>query len=781
MIENNAHTTTSELPTYLNTRFEFNNNKNLYHLLNANPSSVEDLNSDGKKVLGSLFPQAHDPILLANQDGGIIPASAPASPQADSISELLKQAAATAYCRPALRALGSGLPADDTILMKALNQAADRRDAKAFTHLYLAAQYAERRVAAKVLEMGAALLPDTMMVLRTAPRLEGDVAHSIAVAVRSGGMSHSSVSIALVTGWHYYIRCDVAVPPDFLALTRKFCREAVRMDLRYIRFQLETIALLSGDSVVANILNFGAGDDDASRCILEPARKNDTGAGWDESIPRRPEESTLGGGATLKRAIPKAGRNDPCPCGSGKKFKQCCAGVISTGDQYEVDGVTISAATSHPELILTLQQIRKMRSHELYVLDPKLLSYGLAEEMAIRLTLFREFSRAIEVMKAIGREEFSVKSIALIAYHFSEAREVEALRWILDWAPGTVNVSFEMEVLLAAPEERIHLLRQRASYAFEAERTGDPVSAQLLFSDLGFAAIRTDPAIGIVIARGVLPVCNRANQSMLIRDIENARDILGLDDNEPGYDIVDATTKASLDEARHAIDIEKVRTETASQVAKSDAEVRLLTAQIDSLQATLKEQVDADERARNLPQKKSTARAAATVPPESADTRELRDQLRRLKDNLKTEHEEHNRAKRNLQSAEEEIRRLTRAKPENPAPVQPADRNQDADESLSDAVKRQRQPLRIPEYGPAFRESLRQLPRQASDAAIRMTGRLATGDPSAWNTVKQLRQRPGTLSARVAGHYRLLFSIGPRDTLLLVDFIHRRDLDRWLD
>jgi len=24
------------------------------------------------------------------------------------------------------------------------------------------------------------------------------------------------------------------------------------------------------------------------------------------------------------RAAPKIGRNDPCPCGSGKKFKKCC-------------------------------------------------------------------------------------------------------------------------------------------------------------------------------------------------------------------------------------------------------------------------------------------------------------------------------------------------------------------------------------------------------------------------------------------------------------------------
>jgi len=27
--------------------------------------------------------------------------------------------------------------------------------------------------------------------------------------------------------------------------------------------------------------------------------------------------------ATVVRAYPKVGRNDPCPCGSGKKYKYC--------------------------------------------------------------------------------------------------------------------------------------------------------------------------------------------------------------------------------------------------------------------------------------------------------------------------------------------------------------------------------------------------------------------------------------------------------------------------
>lgn len=30
------------------------------------------------------------------------------------------------------------------------------------------------------------------------------------------------------------------------------------------------------------------------------------------------------GPAPVKSAEPKVGRNEPCPCGSGKKFKHCC-------------------------------------------------------------------------------------------------------------------------------------------------------------------------------------------------------------------------------------------------------------------------------------------------------------------------------------------------------------------------------------------------------------------------------------------------------------------------
>ena len=35
------------------------------------------------------------------------------------------------------------------------------------------------------------------------------------------------------------------------------------------------------------------------------------------------EVETVVDAATVRATVPRVGRNEPCPCGSGKKFKQC--------------------------------------------------------------------------------------------------------------------------------------------------------------------------------------------------------------------------------------------------------------------------------------------------------------------------------------------------------------------------------------------------------------------------------------------------------------------------
>ncbi len=39
-------------------------------------------------------------------------------------------------------------------------------------------------------------------------------------------------------------------------------------------------------------------------------------------------DAAAGKGQTLRGPETKLGRNDPCPCGSGKKFKKCCMGLL---------------------------------------------------------------------------------------------------------------------------------------------------------------------------------------------------------------------------------------------------------------------------------------------------------------------------------------------------------------------------------------------------------------------------------------------------------------------
>ena len=44
------------------------------------------------------------------------------------------------------------------------------------------------------------------------------------------------------------------------------------------------------------------------------------GRGGEEVVEEAIEKTT----APIRRDVPKVGRNEPCPCGSGKKYKNCC-------------------------------------------------------------------------------------------------------------------------------------------------------------------------------------------------------------------------------------------------------------------------------------------------------------------------------------------------------------------------------------------------------------------------------------------------------------------------
>jgi len=58
------------------------------------------------------------------------------------------------------------------------------------------------------------------------------------------------------------------------------------------------------------------------QCFQERERENERDRDREEEL-REPISGEYGT-APLRRTAPKIGRNEPCPCRSGKKFKKCC-------------------------------------------------------------------------------------------------------------------------------------------------------------------------------------------------------------------------------------------------------------------------------------------------------------------------------------------------------------------------------------------------------------------------------------------------------------------------
>ena len=86
-------------------------------------------------------------------------------------------------------------------------------------------------------------------------------------------------------------------------------------------------------------------------------------------------EAVIGTGQTIRRPVPKVGRNEPCPCGSGKKYKKCCINKDQEQlrDASHYQGLTRTQVLRSPELAPDNEIFMEMRSYHIKKIDPKQL------------------------------------------------------------------------------------------------------------------------------------------------------------------------------------------------------------------------------------------------------------------------------------------------------------------------------------------------------------------------------------------------------------------------
>jgi hypothetical protein len=148
--------------------------------------------------------------------------------------------------------------------------------------------------------------------------------------MRQAGVRYEDESDDLLT-WAVDIVAELGPAPLIEQIRAWFAEGLIDPQVRGLS-AFERLAGKSADACLdkARQSNFNRYVDDAVAgmewwaCFQEEPGEPDDPAWLDRAMPAVGGQHLIHGEGTFKRDIPKVGRNDSCPCGSGKKFKKCC-------------------------------------------------------------------------------------------------------------------------------------------------------------------------------------------------------------------------------------------------------------------------------------------------------------------------------------------------------------------------------------------------------------------------------------------------------------------------
>ena len=160
-----------------------------------------------------------------------------------------------------------------------------------------------------------------------------------------------------------------------------------------------------------------------------------------KALPEEKPPVVIGGDYTVRRPIPKIGRNAPCHCGSGKKYKKCCfekdQQLLRDASPYE--GITMTQLRSMPSLVDDADMIREMRAYELKKLKPVKLNAEQLFQAYLRADHFgmREFAydMLLELKDRPGREDFALEHMEDLLDSALDVGDIDVARKIMDLMP----------------------------------------------------------------------------------------------------------------------------------------------------------------------------------------------------------------------------------------------------------------------------------------------------------------------------------------------------------
>jgi hypothetical protein len=741
---------------------------------------------------------------------------------------LLEAARATPLHRRGLTALSRQVAAAPPAEVDAaVDEALARADGDAAAALLLAAAAAGRRCDARRIAPVLPLVLDDLVLEALVAASTGDRVGVLVEAARSGRLDGQASTLALLVATA--LLDGKPAPPAMIAELRLLARESLDeesadMVATCAKTLRDPHLLALAKPLLASLEQAGEGLFD-----LVAMRRRVNGPPLaifpEEEAPRAeaPPE-----GESLKAAA-KVGRNDPCPCGSGKKFKKCCEGKAApasadTGpaaDAPASPGVDDGGGAAPAEL-------PRHKPAALVALDPTTLSPEALRTLysdLVEYGLWEAAERVVDVLVARTREDPTIlagaRAAAADGADQGSAGQADEEDEEGDDAEGEdpeeddealTPDAWRLDLIGVALEVRAHdVVRRQLAKLDPAERETpearllgelaapgplvlerlEAVAALALDGPRAALELATwvsagQPALGALLARAALdPTRPPATQEWLVELVERARDRLLLAPGDPLAALLEglrAREKVAADAAaeKARAKAERKRPARARPADEPEADPEVLRERLRAAAtraSELEEELRRVTSARAREERRGPRDRGQSTPGDAAEVARLREKVEKLEAILTESQEERRQLRRELEEArardDEEARRAAAAEPE-------ARRAQedDAEEGPALEAPDERRPALVPIFSDGAAAAIRDADRALGRSALRIVSGVAGGDPQVWAQVKRLRRRSDLCSARVGIHYRLLFRLHPaRGELEVVSFINRRELD----
>ena len=508
--------------------------------------------------------------------------------------------------------------------------------------------------------------------------------------------------------------------------------------------------------------------------------KNDIHA----DLPEHPQRNIIGDGETIRRPIPKLGRNKPCHCGSGKKYKRCCfekdREILADASSYE--GITQTQLHENPGIVDDASVIESLRAYEVKKLHPEKLTTTQLLSAFWRATHFGllniAFTMLVERSKRTdGKFEFDPGHFETIMTHALEQNNLDLAQQARDQIPSDyehidwddTDMNFEMCKNPGLLETVEHRCRQAITH-----QSDDDMFRGHDFCHLAHCFRHKFPALSIIFARTAVQECpdRFMDNELLVENVHQTRIDIGMDFFGDPIDIAFEKSEDDYIETKEEQAQSRKDQELREQLKNARSQANATARKLAQNETELLEIKHKLEKIREQDASPTTTDTSSVAHETVDEYRNTMSRLRRQVDNLKAEvgnqQERRRELRLKLERERQQAQKTIAAKPH---------KNESKETELPAENSRQ---ILIPKYKNNFRDACQNMPDSVAAGALKAVAGFASYDKSVWRHARSIKQLTNIYRIRIGMHYRLLLHWQPGQSLTALDLIPRQDLESWI-